>query len=200
MININLLPEEIRDNIEYSKKNKRLLKYFRMLIIACFFFLISFAFLYIFLIKNNNFFLENIKKSEASINDYQDVLNDAQELNGKVKAIEDIKNNYRFWSKLNYTLNKVVPEGLYIEKLEPSDTSNLSPSEKDISSNDVNTKIKIIGFSKTKKDIGLFRDALASQNGFKSVNIELAKEVDPGKNNFSITFFLNKKAIEKGRE
>ncbi len=200
MININLLPEEIRNNIEYSKQNKQLLKYFRMLIIACLLFLISFAFLYVFLIKSNNFFLENIKKSEKSINGYQDVLGEAKKLNEKVQIVENIKKNYRFWSKLNYTLNRVVPAGLYIEKLEPSDGSKLLSAEKNTSSDNDNTKMKIMGFAKTKNDIGLFRDALASQDGFKTVNIDLVKEVESGKNSFSITLFLNKSAVEKGKK
>lgn len=200
MININLLPEEIRENIDYSKKNKKLLKYFRTLIVMCLLFLSSFAFFYVFLTKNNNYFLEKIKESENNINEYKSVFDDAKKLDEKVKVIEKIKENYHFWSKLNYALNRTVPGGLYIETLEPLDKSLLIPSEKNIVAKNDNIKFKITGYSKTKNDIGLFRDALSDQEGLQIVNVETAKEDTPGKNGFSITLFLNKTAVEKGKK
>ncbi|RJO61876.1 hypothetical protein C4544_01645 [candidate division WS5 bacterium] len=200
MININLLPEEIRENIDYSKKNKKLLKYFRTLIVMCLLFLSAFIFFYVFLMQNNSYFLKKIKESEENISEYQGVFDEAKKLDEKVKAIEKIKDKYRFWSKLNYALNRTVPEGLYIQALEPLDKSLLIPNEKNIVTQSDNIKMKITGYSKTKNDIGLFRDALSAQEGLKIVNVETAKEDVPGKNNFSITLFLNKTALEKGEK
>ncbi|MCL4387304.1 hypothetical protein M1307_02825, partial [Patescibacteria group bacterium] len=55
----------------------------------------------------------------------------------------------------------------------------------------------------SKNDIGVFRDALAKQNGFTMVNVENIKEdasppVGTAKNNFTISFVLDSNVIKKG--
>lgn len=204
MITINLLPENIRDNILYSKKNRNVLKYIRRVIVVCLLFLSSFVILYFFLSSSNSFFLKDIKESEEVIKSNQDVLDNAKGMNNRLKIIEKIKKDYKYWSKLNYILNRITPAGVKVSSLEFED-KNMSTAEdpsKKSSASDKNA-MKLVGYAKTKNDVGIFRDILARQDGFKMVNIDNIKEDDSpdagnAKNSFTISFVLEDAAIEKG--
>lgn len=203
MITINLLPEDIRENIAYSKKNLNVLRYIRIVIIACLLFLSSFGILYYSLSSNNNFFLKNIKESEAIIKNDKVLLDDAKGMKDKIKVIEKIKKEYKYWSKLNYIFNRITPAGIKVSSLELEDKSMTTvedTTKKNATSG--NSKMKLIGYAKTKNDVGIFRDIIAQQDGFKVVNIDNIKEdnssnAGAAKNNFTISFVLEDSAIKK---
>lgn len=204
MININLLPEDIREDISYSKKNLKVLKYIRIILVLCILLLSSFVLLYVFLLSNNKFFLGNIKESEGSLAKYQDVFTDAQKLQGRINSIEKIKKDYNYWSKLNYIFSKTVPEGIYLTSVEFEDKSMTTVGNGNKGTPTKNNKIIVNGRAKTKEDIGVFRDGLSSQSGFEMVNIESVKEDDQAtssaKNSFILSFILKDDVLKKGKK
>jgi len=157
MITINLLPEDIRENIVYSKKNRTVLKYIRILVIVCVLLIASFGILYFFLSSSNGFFLKNIEESEAAIQKDQGILDDAKGLKSRIKTIEKVKKDYIYWSKFNYIMRNSTPEGVFVSSLEFED-KNMStaddPSKK--SSITDKNKLKLIGYAVTKNDVGIF--------------------------------------------
>lgn len=200
MITINLLPEDIRENVAYSKKNRNLLKYIRIVIIVCLLFLSSFAVLYFFLFTSNNFFLKDIKESEAVIKKDQGVLDEAKAMKSRIKIIEKIKKDYKYWSKLDYILNRTTPVGIKTVSLE-FDERNASTTKE--STSNVN-KMKLVGYAKTKNDVGIYRDALAQQSGFKTINIESIIEETPDAggilNKFTISFTIEEATLKKDKK
>jgi len=201
MITINLLPEEIRENIVYSKKNLVVLKYIKVVIIACILFLSSFTILYFAISASNALFKKQMKESDVVIQKDQKFLDDAKSIQARTQIVEKIKKDYKYWSKLDYILNRITPAGIKVSSLEFED-KNMS-TVADVTkktTNTKNSKMKITGYSKTKNDVGLFRDILAAQNGFKMVNIDDIKEdnsVNGASNSFTISFILEDSAIKK---
>lgn len=202
MISVNLLPEEIRENIAYSKKNVKTLAYVRMLIIFCILLLVSFGVCFGFQLMSNNYYLKSIKETESIIAGYKGDFDEAKNLQERIKTIEGIKKNYKYWSKVNYAFFRVTPEGLYITELaveEKVKSADAKTEEKP----DAKTNIKITGLSKGKTEVGMFRDSLANLEGFSQVSIVSIKEEvdDKGvlKNKFIINVSIDKKATEKGK-
>ncbi len=187
MITINLLPEELRENITFSKKNRKLLKIVKAGVILCGLLLISLVFCGVFLESSNRFFLASISESEKTISGYQPVVDEAKSLKDKVKIVQKIKGSYQYWSKFDYILSKNTPAGMYLSTLETQ-----------------SGQLKITGFSKSKNDVGMFRDALEKSDAFSNVSVDSIKEVsDPGNqastvNNFVMSMKIEKNATSKG--
>jgi len=202
MISVNLLPEEIRENIAYSKKNIKTLAYVRMLITFCILLIVSFGVCFSFQYMSNNFYLKSIKDTEKVIAGYKGDFNKAKSLQEKIKIIEKIKKDYKYWSKVNYALTRVTPEGLYISELTAEQKANTA-NTKTTESTDTNTNMKITGLSKEKTEVGMFRDSLENLEGFSKVTIvSIKQEADEKgvlKNKFVITVSVDKKATEKGK-
>ncbi|MEK7447272.1 MAG: PilN domain-containing protein, partial [Patescibacteria group bacterium] len=202
MISVNLLPEEIRENISYSKKNIKTLAYVRMLIIFAALLISAFGVCFGFLLISNNYYLKSIKETETVIAGYKDNLNEAKTLQEKIKTIDKIKKDYKYWSKINYALSRVTPEGLYITDFVVEEKSKAAAAN---TQQDQNTKenIKITGVAKDKEVVGIFRDSLESLEGLSQVTVvSIKQEADAKgviKNKFVINVFVDKKATEKGK-
>lgn len=163
MININLLPEDLRENIIYSKRNKKMINYAKVVIILCLFVLASFVIFGVSLINSNNFFLKNIEESNQIVDKYQPVIQKKKKFEDKATSAQKIRDSYKYWSKFDYILWENTPTGLYLATVE-SQGDNL----------------KVTGYSLNKSSIGMLRDALEKSGAFSQVNIESIKEtVDP---------------------
>jgi Tfp pilus assembly protein PilN len=168
-------------------------------------FISSFGILFFSLSSNNDFFLKDIEESESAIKREQSVLDDAKSLKSRIKTIEKVKKDYIYWSKFDYIMRSSTPEGVYLTSLE-FDDKNMSTADdltKKMASS--KNKIKLIGYGRTKNDIGIFRDALAKQTGFLIVNIENIKvddspDIGTAKNNFTMSFILDDNVIKKGEK
>lgn len=202
MISVNLLPEDIRENIAYSKKNKKTLMYVRMLIVFCLLLVISFGVCFYFQYLTNNYYLKSIKETEVIIAGYKEDFDNAKKLQEKIKTIETIKKNYKYWSKVNYALSKITPEGLYISEITVEETVKAANAKVE-ENPDAKKNIKITGFSKGKNEVGIFRDSMENLDGFSMVGIASIKEErdDKGvlKNKFIINVQVDKNATEKGK-
>lgn len=187
MITINLLPEELRENITFSKKNRKLLKTVKAVVIICLLVVVSLVICGVFLFGSNQFFLNNISESEKTISSYQPVVDEAKVLKDKVKSVQKIKGSYKYWTKFNYILGKNTPAGVYLATL-----------------NTQSDKITITGYAKTKNDVGIFRDALEKSGDFSEVNIDSIKETgNPAAqgtnvNSFSMNMKIGRDATNKG--
>lgn len=189
MITINLLPEDLRENITFSKKNRKLVKTVKAVVVLCSLLLVSLIICGVFLFGSNSFFLSSISESEKTISNYQPIVDKAKLLKDKVKSAQKIKENYKYWSKFDYILGKNTPAGVYLATL-----------------NTQSDKITITGYTKTKNDVGIFRDALEKSGAFSSVNIDSIKETgDPvtqgaNANSFSMNMKIEKEATNKGEK
>lgn len=187
MITINLLPEDLRENIIFSKKNRSLIRLLKVVIILCILLLVSIVICGVFLITSNQFFLKEIKESNAIIEDYKPIIDSAKKMEEKTKSIEKIKSSYKYWTKFNYILGIDTPPGAYLATLETQED-----------------KLKLTGYAKTKNDVGLLRDTMEQSGSFENVNIDLVREVpDPlnplaNINTFSMNMKITKSATSKG--
>ena len=201
MIEINLLPEAIRENIAYSKNNRKVLGYVKILIIIGILVTASFGVLYTALAINNVFFLKSIRQSDIAISKYQDALEEAKGLEARIASIGKIKKDYKYWSKFNYAIEKSTPTGVYLSGVKLED-QNAAVTDKS-GPKDMKILVKVSGYAATKNDVGLLRDSLAKKEGFKTVNVESVKEEDDPtdgkrKNGFNISFVIMKEAVQKG--
>jgi len=187
MITINLLPEDIRENIDFSRKNKKLIGHGKIVILLCFFTIVSFVICGAFLINSNQFFSKEISESSHIIDGYKPVIEQKKMVEENTKSIGKIRSGYEYFTKFNYILNQNTPEGVYLGTLETQDNT-----------------LKITGYAKAKNDIGIFRDALENADAFSNVNIESIKETDDPSNqavtvnSFVIDANLESSATSKG--
>lgn len=187
MLTINLLPEDLRDNIIFSKKNRKVLGLLKVVIILCLLVIVSFFIIGASLINSNSFFVKEIAESNEVIDGYKPVIDEKKKIENKANSIEKIRSSYKYFSKFNYIMGKSTPMGVYISTLETQ-----------------NDTLKIMGFAKTKNDIGIFRDTLEQTDAFSDVRVESVKEAtDPAKegttaNNFTINANMSSDATNRG--
>lgn len=185
MLTINLLPEYLRENINFSKKNGRVLMLLRAVIILCILIITSFLILGASLVSSNSFFKKEVAESEKVISGYKPVVEEKKKIEEKAKSIEKIRGSYKYFSKFNLYIDKNTPEGVYISTLE---------TQGDI--------LKVSGYAQTKEVVGIFRDALEKTDAFSDVKVESIKETtDPAKegttaNSFTISSNISAEATK----
>ncbi len=180
MIQVNLLPEEIRENINFSKKNRKVLNLLKMISILCLFILAGFLIIGASLLSSSSFFKKAISESTDTLRSYQPSIDEKENIENKGVIVANIRKNYRYWTKFNYILAENTPQGIYL-----STVANK------------NKTLQIEGYAKTKNDVGIFRDALGKSSAFSNVNIESIKEVpDPLNQNLQVNDFIMTMALE----
>ncbi len=173
MISINLLPEDIRENIGYSRKNGHLLRHIKLLSMLSLLIVVSFVVCAVFLRESNSFFQNKIAESTQTINSYNPVVSKAHKLEQDTKNIQKIKNSYKYWSKFNAYLNNNVPEGIFLDDVEQNEG-----------------KLRITGYAQSKNTVGLFRDALEKSGAFSGVNINsVSEQTDPAGSQKTLNLF-----------
>jgi|GEM_PF-1391776 len=200
MITINLIPEDAKDNIEFSKKNLKMLKYVYALIFLAILLISSFAVCYIFLSRANTFFLAQVSESKATIEGYNDVLNKSKNLEERIKSTEKIKSNYKYWTNLNYILRSLSPNGIYLTTLVFEDSASMSKASRTAATQEKEPQnMTITGYAENKKTIGLFRDALESTDEIVTADIQSISETpDPlgGTSARNVNLFVIKIVLE----
>ncbi len=187
MISINLLPEELRENIQFSKKNRKILNLLKVISMLCLFILAGYLIIGASLLSSDSFFKKAISESEDTIRSYQPSINEKENIENKGRIVSQIRTNYKFWTKFNYILAEYTPQGIYLSTV-----------------TNQNNKLAIEGYARTKNDVGVFRDALEKTPAFSNVNIESIKEIsDPENqnllvNDFAMTMTLQNAATSQG--
>ncbi len=183
---INFLPEQIREGLIYSKRNRRIVNYLGFQITLALLILLSFLIANFYLASNNQFFITQKEKSQQVIDSYGDLLHDAKKLEERISSIEKIKKDYDYWTKFNYALDYLTPESVFLGTVEKQDSV-----------------IKMSGYARTKKDAVDFLDLLKVSKLFSSTNVESIKTVDHPSNpnsgvkveNFNFTLRLTEGAL-----
>lgn len=158
---INLLSEDIREGISYSKKNHAIVSYLMLEVILGVLLVLSFLIAAYFLKSNNSFFLSERGKSQVVIDSYGELFSEAKSLEGRIQSAAQIKKGYNYWSKFNIALNRLTPASVFLGTVEKQESL-----------------IKISGYAQSKKDAVSYLDLLKASNLFGSVDVDSIKEVD----------------------
>ncbi|MDD3678707.1 MAG: PilN domain-containing protein [Patescibacteria group bacterium] len=188
MSSINLLPNNIKAEIEQTKKNKKTVGYLLKSIAITLLIVAASALTFIY---QKNILLEFKRdvdeKTKASQN-FGDLESRAASFSERINTITKILKDINHWTG-------VLEE---IKKITPSDAS-LSTVSIDA---DKTSRGKITGFAKTKNIVATLRSAMENSDKFDYVDIESSNIVvnpESGKEveNFVITFSLSREALNE---
>lgn len=187
MINVNLLPDEIKTNLAQAKKNSAvtglLYRILGLVVIAVVIFL-GFNFYFEQDLKQQKFLYE---QTQQKISGYGELQESARRVAEKLTTIKKIKATNSVWSGLIEEVNKVVPAGIYLNSVKV----------------DSNIKIRgqLTGFGISKNEVATFRDNLEKSDKFEFVDIEKSTtQIEPTSKkeieNFTITLSIEKGALK----
>lgn len=158
MININLLPPQIKEDILYSKRNAILRKILNKVILLLLFFILTFSLTYVFLKNKINILQKNIKKEEESLKPFGTLEEDAKKLKKKLDSIKKIEENYPFWTIFFDEIGIKMPNNIILSEI--------------IASKEENERVEIKGSAQTKQSIAIFRKTLEESEKFENIDIE----------------------------
>jgi Tfp pilus assembly protein PilN len=176
MNKLNLLPTEIKDEINYAKKNTKLVRLL-FISIGLLFAILAFFVVLIFIIKNEES-IAGVEHNSAKrlVDQKNHIEKEANDLADRLTTIKKLKKERIDWSTILNKLDENTPADLQIQSIE------ISNSEK--------KRAKITGAAKTNRDVVLFKDLLSSSKIFKFVDIETITEgTETTKGNASIKNF-----------
>jgi Tfp pilus assembly protein PilN len=187
MINVNLLPPEIRAEQKTAKENRKILRLIFML--GGLFVLLSSIFggqLWYFNNKLNEA-NQSLAQKEQSIKKYVDVENKSKKISERINTIGQIMDNSNNWSKVLEEIQTIMPSGVTLSNIKIDSSGK--------------TRNTITGYALSKKEVAALREAMDNSGKFEYVDIEssstesnpnLGREVE----NFTITFALTKGALK----
>jgi Tfp pilus assembly protein PilN len=187
MINVNLLPPDIKEEIAQTKKNGQIVKVFwKLIFLILIYLLLSGGFYYWFSLEQNKTANELAKKEEE-IKKYGILEQEAKNIADRLNTIKQIQSNTFVWSGTIDEIMTVVPTGVSLKSVK-IDSVNKNRNQ-------------ITGDANTKTEVASLRDSLEKSNKFQYVDIEASTTIkDPAKNreyeNFTISFSLEKGALK----
>ena len=159
MININLLPPQIKEDILYSKRNAVLKKILNKIIFLLIFFILVFSITYILLLNKINLLQVDTRKEEENLKSFGSLEENAGKLKEKLDQIKKIEEEYPHWTTfLDELYSKMPSDIIYMSEI------TASKEESD--------RIEIKGSSTTKQSIANFRKALEESDKFENIDIE----------------------------
>ena len=181
MIDVNLLPAEIKDSVSQAKSNKRALAYFKR---SCFF---TFAVVFI-AVAAHFYFLSvleqskrQLKAAEAAVQEFSQIEAQAQSLTQKLSKIKKIDDSRFIWSNVLTEIDNITPANVRVISLK------LDSVQKN--------RASVNGRAPSKKDVADYRDILEKSNYFEYVDIESTQN-NGDSESYNITFSLSKDALE----
>lgn len=134
---INLMPPEAKSNVEYARRNLRLLRFTiaTMAIMVAMFATVILGSFYIDRVKSN--LTDNIETSKTNIasQKLEDVQKEAQEISQGVKLIEQVLSKEVRFSKLLQEIGSLMPNGAVLGDIQ---LSNKIDGSMDLSANAIN--------------------------------------------------------------
>jgi Tfp pilus assembly protein PilN len=157
------MPPEIKNEINFAKKNAKLVKYLTE-IAAFLVVLIGFFGVLTFVIGSEQK-VATIEKNLASaqVNNQQDIVSGSQDLATRINLIGQLSNQKINWTEVLSALSASTPANVQLE------TANISSDPK--------VRTKIFGYASSNTDVVLFKDLLAGSKQFQYVDIE---SITPG--------------------
>jgi Tfp pilus assembly protein PilN len=187
MINVNLLPPEIKAEIDQTKKNLSVLKVVgKVAALFLSYILIAIGF-YFYFSTSLKTVVADYNNKEGQIKKYGALEEKAKKIAERINTIKQIQDNTNVWSGVIDEVTTVVPNGV-----------SLSNIKIDSATKNRNT---ITGNATTKADVAALRDAMEKSAKFQYVDIESsATTKDPISNRefelFTISFTLEKGALK----
>lgn len=188
MNSINLLPQNLKEQYESSKKNRVL----RNLLLGTIFVSITMVGILVvgnaFLSIRYKAVVDELKEKEESVKDHGTLESDAAALNERLEAAKKVIDKKVFFSSALGQIWQSMPEQVYIQQIE-MDT-------------DTATRGKIIGSAENKSVIANFLLLLEDSDEFEYVDLEITQRTTDAflgveKENFTISFVLNLKELNE---
>lgn len=181
-VNIDLLPEGIKNNIRTKNIFLLVIKqeiFFAFSIIFFIGFLLSLNFILKFQADSltEAYPDKQIEKKSEELKKYERKFED---INKKVNNISDIYSKHLFWSNVFYKLSNLVPEGVTLSHL----TTN-------------NYQISIVGMAKKRDNFLQFEENMGKSECFTDVNAPLSNLVVKENVDFQIDFKIKKECLNK---
>jgi len=179
MIRLNLLPPEIKKELDYSKRNAKI--YQNLLRLIAIFFATTVIMGFVWFVVWNNF--NNIKRSKEDAEFQHSRLAGIQvtatDINNRINLIGKLRNDRLNWSFIFSEISKSTPPNV---RLINYDFTNASKD-----------RVEIVGFALSNADVGNFRELLSQSKIFQYVDIEnVSTGADPmGTNNVGVTFKIS---------
>ncbi len=158
MATINLLPQELKEGIYYSRKNIKAIRRLWLVLVFLLILVLVFFALYRLLSTDLSSVKKEVAYEEENIKSYGDLEKEAKKLSERLEIIGKIEDNYPYFSKILTEITSLMPPN-----------SNLTSIEV---FKDNTQRAKITGLADTKRAVAIFREALENSPHFSYVDIE----------------------------
>ena len=189
MIRLNLLPPEIKEDINYAKKNAAL-NQLLLKLVAIFVIMGAVVGVVGYIVyKNEQIAQEEKAVAEAQLASWKTTETDAKDFADRLNLVDKLRGEKLDWAIIFAEIAKSTPANV---KLSTYDFSN---NAKD--------RVNLTGFAIANADIGTFRELLSKSKLFQYVDIEsVASATDPVDStkavlSFKITLNLNQTEAKK---
>jgi Tfp pilus assembly protein PilN len=186
MNNLNLLPTEIKEEIEQSKKNKQVLNAFAsalgiLLLVGAIF--VGLNFYFNMKLDQTN---RTLTEKEKEVKKYGDIEDRAKKVTERIDTVKKIIDGTNIWSGVIEEIQKIMPGGISLTSIRIDSTAN--------------NRNQISGFAATKKEVAALRDAMEKSDKIEYVDIESSTTINDSAlkreaENFTLTFSLSKGAL-----
>lgn len=186
MIKINLLPPELKQEIDQAKKNAKSLSLFAkttLLVGLVALITLGTYFALSITLKNTT---DTLKTNQTSIEKYGSLEEKAKKTAERINTIKAIDARTYKWSGVVEEIQKIIPSGVYLTEIKMDATPK--------------GRNQLSGNAVDKKAVASLRDAMEASAKFEYVDIESSNTItDNNKREvekFTLTFSLSKEALK----
>lgn len=184
MNSINILPPEIKQEIQQAKRNSKAVSYlFRSILLSGIVILISistFLFLNYSLKKAN----DNLGQKEEEITKFGSLETQAKNIADRIASIRNITNASNKWSEVIGEIQNIMPSGIYLRTVKMDDA--------------VKGRGQMTGIARTKNEIASLRELMEKSKKFEFVDIEMSSTTEDLRTKSPIETFTISFSLEKG--
>ena len=162
MIRLNLLPPEIKKEINYAKKNAKIINNLAYVLCALAILAGFFIILAVAIGGKHDVFATEKKYATALIEQKAKIEQSGNDLAIRLNLIKKIKASRTNWNELLTKIAESTPPGVRLQSIEINNNSK--------------NRSTVMGFANTDRDIVLFRDLLTSTNKFYFIDLESIAE------------------------
>lgn len=187
MINVNLLPPEIKQDIAQSKKNHSAVGYLKKSILLVLVLLGVLTADYFYLNSRLSAASSNLTQKEESLKKYGELENKAKKLSDRITDIKEIIKNTNVWSGTINEITKIMPDGVFLTSVKMDSNAKVRAS--------------VSGKATSKKEVAALRDAMEQSGKFEYVDIETSNTsfdttLNKDLETFTLSFSLTKGALK----
>lgn len=184
MNSINILPPEIKKEIEQTKSNTKAVTYLYktilLTIIVLSASLLAFLFLSYSLKKAN----ETLTAKEEEITRFGTLETEAKSIADRLASIKSITSSSNKWSEVIGEIQTIMPSGIYLRTVKMDDT--------------VKGRGQMTGVARTKTEVASLRELMEKSKKFEFVDIEMSSTIEDLRTKNLIETFTISFSLEKG--